>query len=175
MFAPQLRLSTPWEAHTGFQIYLGIAISVAIIAGFVVFYWSRNKWNNHPIASQLGYLGESDSNWRSVASSINIEFRRIDKFSSGPPTGSRVIVTDSWVMKTTTYFVYVTHQNDIHLNLSASEEHNISYENMASVQFVHIDVISANSKISNFTIRYVYSFYIVYICINKMFIPFSKK
>ncbi|WAR22491.1 TM129-like protein [Mya arenaria] len=99
-------------------------------ACLVVLYWSQNKWDNHPIARQLDNLKEPESNWRAVASSVNVEFRRIDKFTSGPPTGRRIIVTDSWVIKTSTYFVHVAHQSDIHLSLSATEEHNISYENM---------------------------------------------
>lgn len=153
LFAPHLQLFTPWLAHTGFQILLGTSVSIAIAACLVVFYWSRNKWDKHPIAKQLNYLGDENSSWRAVASSINVEFRRIDKFSSGIPTGRRVIVTDSWVIKTSTYFVHVAHQNDIHLTLSASEEHNISYENMTSVQFVHIDVVSINQNIPPFSIR----------------------
>lgn len=155
LFAPKLQLFTPWRASFGFQIYLVTSCAIVVIACIVVYYWRRDKWNNHPISRHLGYLGDASSNWRSVASSINIEFRRIDKFTAGPPAGSRIIVTDSWVIKTSTYFVYVAHQNDIHLTLSASEEHNLSYENMTSVQFIHIDVISANPKIPKFTIRFV--------------------
>lgn len=153
LFAPQLELFDPWLAHTGFQILLVLSLATVTAACLLVYYWSRNKWDNHPIAKQLGYLGDENSNWRAVAASINIEFRRIDKFSSGIPTGRRVIVTDSWVMKTSTYFVYVAHQNDIHLTLAASEEHNLSYENMTSVQFVHIDVASVNTNTFPFSIR----------------------
>lgn len=153
LFAPHLQLFTPWSADTLIQLVLVSSLLIATAACLTVLYWSQNKWNNHPIAQQLSYLGDANSNWRSVAASINIEFRRIDKFTSGIPTGRRVIVTDSWVMKTSTYFVHVAHQNDIHLTLSASEEHNISYENMTSVQFVHIDVKSVNTNISPFTLR----------------------
>ena len=153
LFAPHLQLFTPWAAQFPFQVYLAASCGVIGCAMLTVYYWWRNKWNNHPIARQLAHLGDADSNWRSVAASINIEFRRIDKFMSGPPTGRKIIVTDSWVMKTSTYFVYVAHQNDIHLTLAASEEHSISYENMTSVQFIHIDVNSANPNISKFTLR----------------------
>lgn len=153
LFAPSLRLFMPWSAHLYYQIFLTVSCIIVLLAVGLVYYWWQGKWNNHPIARELGHLGDADSNWRAVATAINIEFRRIDKFMAGPPTGRRVLVTDSWVMKTSTYFVYVAHQNDIHLSISASEEHNLSYENMTSVQFIHIDVISANPKISNFTLR----------------------
>ncbi|XP_060565475.1 E3 ubiquitin-protein ligase TM129-like [Ruditapes philippinarum] len=153
LFAPELQLFTPWLAPAVFQLLLVTAITLTSAACLLVFYWSRSNWDNHPIAKELGYLGDENSTWRAVAASINIEFRRIDKFSSGIPTGRRVIVTDSWVIKTSTYFVHVAHQNDIHLTLAASEEHNISYENMTSVQFVHIDVASINPKIAPFSLR----------------------
>ncbi|XP_052773818.1 E3 ubiquitin-protein ligase TM129-like [Mya arenaria] len=153
LFAPQLQLFTPWLAPFWCQVLLSISLTLVSAACLVVLYWSQNKWDNHPIARQLDNLKEPESNWRAVASSVNVEFRRIDKFTSGPPTGRRIIVTDSWVIKTSTYFVHVAHQSDIHLSLSATEEHNISYENMTSVQYIHIDVISINKNISRFTLR----------------------
>jgi len=153
LFAPELDLFLPWRSPAWSQTLLAFSLSLVTIASLIVFYWSRNNWKNHPIARQLSKLSDANSSWRSVASSINVEFRRIDKFTSGPPTGRRVIVTDSWVIKTSTYFVYVAHQSDIHLTLAASEEHNISYENMTSVQFIHIDVKGINENISPFTIR----------------------
>lgn len=158
LFQPQLQLFVPWKTERRYQCVLGASVIILVAACLMVFYWSQNKWNNHPIARQLGYLGDANSNWRSVAASINIEFRRIDKFMSGIPTGRRIIVTDSWVMKTSTYYVYIAHQSDIHLSLKASEQHNLSYENMTSVQFIHIDVVSVNEHISPFTIRCVFSF-----------------
>lgn len=69
------------------------------------------------------------------------------------PTGRRIIVTDSWVIKTSTYFVHVAHQNDIHLSLEGSEEHNISYEYMTSVQFLKITVASINPHVKKFSLR----------------------
>lgn len=153
LFAPHLQLFALWDISLLFLLIFILAICAVTSAVLLVLYWSRNSWSNHPIAKQLGHLSESGSNWRAVASSINIEFRRIDKFSCGPITGQRIIVTDSWVIKTSTYFIYVGHQNDIHLTLKGSEEHNISYENMMSVQFVHIDVVSVNPNLSPFTLR----------------------
>lgn len=119
-----------------------------------MFYWSTDNWSRHPIAKELGYLTNNAGSWRAVASSINVEFRRFDKFTSGPH-GRRVIVTDSWVMKTSTYFLNIAHQNDIHLTLSKSEEHTLSYESMTSVQYLNISVVSINKKVTPFQIRQV--------------------
>jgi len=37
--------------------------------------------------------------WLAVASSINTEFRRFDKFATGVNPGHRIIVTDSWLLR----------------------------------------------------------------------------
>ena len=51
-------------------------------------------------------------------------------------SGRRVIVTDSWVIRTGTYRIYVAHQNDIHLTLEKAEQHEISpLESIGGVQF----------------------------------------
>lgn len=152
-FAPQLNLFSPWSLPVLGQLYLGVSITIVLMSTCIVLYWSFSDWNNHPLARQLGYLADENSSWRAVASSINIEFRRIDKFTSGMPTGRRIIVTDSWVIKTSTYFVHVAHQNDIHLSLEGSEEHNISYEYMTSVQFLKITVASINPHVKKFSLR----------------------
>ncbi len=87
-----------------------------------------------------------------MASSIDIEFRRIDKFTTGPP-GARVIITDSWIMKVSAYNVNVAHQQDCHLNILKSEDHSISHESRTGAQFLSIEVISVNGNIKPFVIR----------------------
>ncbi|XP_050395873.1 E3 ubiquitin-protein ligase TM129 isoform X2 [Patella vulgata] len=149
--APELKLFYINTLPTLWQIYLLVAVIVPIITCITAFYWSRNKWNYHPIANELRFLS-SDGNWRSVASAIDIEFRRIDKFTTGS-FGRRVIVTDSWVMKTSTYYVHVARQSDIHLTLSHSEEHAISYENNLTAQFLSILVSGINPNLKPFYIR----------------------
>ncbi|KAJ8316912.1 hypothetical protein KUTeg_004816 [Tegillarca granosa] len=151
LFSPQLQLFYPWDLNAKWKLFLAICLILPLVAAGLIYYWSRRKWDNHPIARQLHYLGNGDS-WRAVASSINIEFRRFDKFMSGVK-GRQVVVTDSWVMKVSTYFVYVAHQNDIHLTLAATEEHSISYESLTSVQYLNMVVQSINQNVKPFTIR----------------------
>ena len=152
LFSPQLGLLTPWKIGILWQIYLTASVTYLIASLLLAYWWTKSKYDNHPIAKQLQLLGNGNS-WRAVASSINIEFRRVDKFTTGTH-GRRVIVMDSWVMKTSTYFVYVAHQNDIHLTLSKAEEHDISYESMTAVQYLNFTVQGINPKLKPFTIRY---------------------
>ena len=54
--------------------------------------------------------------FRTVASSINMEFRDINKFVA-PLGGSVVIVTDSWILQTNVHSVDIIHQRDAVLQL----------------------------------------------------------
>lgn len=151
LFSPQKNLFNLWSLSMFWRIYLTLSVALILLTCILAYYWTRQNWANHPIAKQLGHLGNGDS-WRTVASSINVEFRRFDKFTTGPH-GRRVIVTDSWVIKTATYFLHIAHQNDIHLTLAHSEEHSLSYENMTSVQYLNFAVTSVNPKVKPFSIR----------------------
>ncbi|CAI9717429.1 Hypothetical predicted protein [Octopus vulgaris] len=140
------------DLTSGWMIYLILATSFPIATLTLFYYWSLNNWDQHPVAKQLQLLTENGSSWHDIASSINVEFRRPDKFTSGS-MARRVIVTDSWIMKTSTYHVYIAHQNDIHLSLASSEEHQMSYESMSTVQYLNINIIPNNAAIKPFTIR----------------------
>ena len=67
--------------------------------------------------------------------------------------GRRMIVTDSWVMRTSTYSVYVAHQSDIHLTLASTEQHDLSYESPTGIQYLTINVASVREGVKPFTIR----------------------
>ncbi|RUS79554.1 hypothetical protein EGW08_012684 [Elysia chlorotica] len=152
LFAPELDLFSLDQTGIGWLVYLLFSLLLPGLSALCVLYWHRNKWDYHPLARQLNLLGDANSTWRSVASSINVEFRRIDKFTSGTPS-RLVVVTDSWIIKTSTYSVFVGHQNDIHLSLSDSEEHALSYQNQMAVQYLNIQVSPVESGVKPFTIR----------------------
>ncbi|XP_071793659.1 E3 ubiquitin-protein ligase TM129-like [Asterias amurensis] len=132
-------------------LYLGVSTTVCLSTLTLCYWWSKNNWGNHPIAKALHHQGNNRA-WTDVAARINVEFRRVDKFATGPPD-VRVIVTDSWVIKTWAYGVNVAHQADCHLNLLRTEEHALSPESRAGVQYLAIQVISANQHIKPFEIR----------------------
>ena len=54
-----------------------------------------------------------------VAGQINIEFRRVDKFTA-VSGGSGLYVTDSWIIKSTTYRIHVAQQTDSHLSIAGN-------------------------------------------------------
>lgn len=149
-FLNPLVLSAPW------RVFLTFCLILPLCTVLVAYYWSRLKWQRHPIARSLQHLAPAGSTWHAVASSINVEFRRFDKFTTGP-LGRRLIVTDSWLMLTSTYFLHVGHQRDIHLAIVGSEEHEVYHESAAGVQFLNILVTSIDSNMKPFKIRLVIS------------------
>lgn len=64
-----------------------------------------------------------------------------------------MFVTDSWILKTSTYYVYVAHQNDIVLTLEEAEEHPLSYESPTSSQYLNITVRRIEPSLKGFQIR----------------------
>ena len=142
--------------------YLDAFWSIVLISSLVIpacvfafaLFWHKNKCENHPLVRQLSKLAGEQDSWRAVASSINIEFRRIDKFTSGTP--SRLIaVTDSWIIRTSTYSIYVANHSDIFLTLADAEEHALSYQTQATVQYLNITVGRIEQGLQPFMIRYV--------------------
>ncbi|XP_059165695.1 E3 ubiquitin-protein ligase TM129-like [Physella acuta] len=152
LFAPELNLFNIDQLSVVWSSFLIVSLILPGIAMMLAIYWHRWNCDNHPLAKELALLGGENNGWRSVASSINIEFRRIDKFTSG--IHSRLVaVTDSWIIKTSTYYVYIAHQNDIHLTLSDAEEHSLSYQNQMAVQYLNISVASIQPGLKPFSIR----------------------
>ena len=64
-------------------MFLGFCLGVPAATSLLAFYWHTAKWSKHPIARSLSHYADSNSTWHSVASRINIEYRRMDKFTTG--------------------------------------------------------------------------------------------
>ncbi|XP_030620873.1 E3 ubiquitin-protein ligase TM129 [Chanos chanos] len=149
---PDLNLVYVHSASQGWQLYFAVSATLLLLSCALAFYWSRNKWSNHPIARCLSVHALPQSSWRAVASSINTEFRRIDKFATGPP-GARVIITDTWIMKVTTYHLHVALQQDTHLTVTDSKQHDLSPDSNSPVQILTLTVASINPRVKAFDIR----------------------
>ncbi|XP_077957098.1 E3 ubiquitin-protein ligase TM129 isoform X10 [Gasterosteus aculeatus] len=111
----------------------------------------------------LGYIHKAHiqpphPGWGSVATSVNTEFRRIDKFATGAP-GARVIVTDSWVLKVTTYHVYMALQSECHVTVTQSRQHQLSPDMASPAQILTLRVDSINPAVTPFDIRLISSEY----------------
>uniref|UniRef100_A0A8C5P8V6 Transmembrane protein 129, E3 ubiquitin ligase n=1 Tax=Leptobrachium leishanense TaxID=445787 RepID=A0A8C5P8V6_9ANUR len=150
--APERELYNLLKASDRVRFLTLVAIVLPAVMSIIVFYWSRQLWSRHPIARALAHHALPRSSWRAVASSINIEFRRIDKFATGP-AGARVIITDTWVMKVTTYTVHVAQQQSLHMTVIDSQLHELPTESGTPTQSITITVASIDPKIPAFNIR----------------------
>ncbi|KAM8908264.1 E3 ubiquitin-protein ligase TM129 isoform 4-T4 [Spinachia spinachia] len=107
----------------------------------------------------LGYIHKAHiqpphPGWGSVATNVNTEFRRVDKFATGAP-GARVIVTDSWVLKVTTYHVYMALQSECHVTVTQSRQHQLSPDLASPAQILTLRVDSINPAVRPFDIRLI--------------------
>ncbi|XP_059919397.1 E3 ubiquitin-protein ligase TM129 [Gadus macrocephalus] len=151
--APEKNLPYINQVSAGWQAFLGLSLCLQLLSVGLIFYWSRRRWSNHPISRALQvHTGPQWAGWGAVATSINTEFRRIDKFASGAP-GARVIVTDTWVMKVTTYYVHVAQQTDTHLTVTESRQHQMSPDSGTPTQTLTLRVASINQAVNPFDIR----------------------
>ncbi|XP_069451035.1 E3 ubiquitin-protein ligase TM129 [Ovis canadensis] len=150
--ASEKQLYYPSQTPETWRAFLLLALMLPTITCTLIYYWSRDRWARHPLARTLALYALPRSGWRAVASSVNTEFRRIDKFATGVP-GARVVVTDTWVMKVTAYRVHVAQQQDVHLTLMEAQQHDLSPDSHLPVQLLTIRVASANPAVQAFDIR----------------------
>ncbi|XP_037534487.1 E3 ubiquitin-protein ligase TM129 [Nematolebias whitei] len=150
--APDKNLTSIFQASDGWRAFLLLSVCLHLSSWLLVMYWSCWCWHNHPISRTLqAFVRPSFPRWGAVAVSVNTEFRRIDKFATGVP-GARVIVTDSWVMKATTYHVHMVLQSECHVTVTESRQHQLSPESASPIQMLTLRVHSINPAVRSFNI-----------------------
>lgn len=60
-------------------LLLLLSLLPVAVAGWVVVGWWQGGWRGHPLAASLSIYasGDSPDSWKSVASDVNTEFRRL--------------------------------------------------------------------------------------------------
>ncbi|KAG7241641.1 hypothetical protein INR49_025403 [Caranx melampygus] len=151
--APEKNLVFVHQVSNSWRAFLLLSLCLQLTSWTLVIYWSRHHWHNHPISRALqAHVQPPHPGWGSVAANVNTEFRRIDKFATGAP-GARVIVTDSWVLKVTTYHVHMALQNDCHVTVTDSRQHQLSPDLVSPAQILTLRVESINPAVRPFDIR----------------------
>lgn len=97
--------------------------------------------------------GNPGASWWTVASDINIEFRRVNKITIQSSSIVRVVATDNWIIKISSYTLDVAHQSDTALILSSADVHQWSPHINDNVQFVNIEVKPTRQNAQPFKIR----------------------
>ncbi|XP_003458154.1 E3 ubiquitin-protein ligase TM129 isoform X1 [Oreochromis niloticus] len=151
--APEKNLGYIYQVSDNWRAFLLLSLCLQLVSWIIVFYWSRGRWHNHPISKMLqAHVQPPFSSWGSVAVSINTEFRHIDKFATGAP-GARVIVTDTWVLKVTTYHIYMALQRDCHVTVTESTQHHLNPDSASPTEILTLRVDSINPAVTPFNIK----------------------
>ncbi|XP_026185898.1 E3 ubiquitin-protein ligase TM129 isoform X2 [Mastacembelus armatus] len=141
------------QVNSSWTAFLLLSLCLQLFSWMLVIYWSHYHWHNHPICRALqSHIRPPHTNWNSVMTSINSEFRRIDKFATGAP-GARVIITDSWVLKVATYHIYMALQSECHVTVTDSRQHQLSPDSASPTQILTLRVDSINPAVRPFDIR----------------------
>lgn len=155
----------PWLmewANTRIHPYTTVVVVVSslfplVVTTLMVANWWRDNWQRHPLSHTLALYTQgnaaSPNAWITVASDVNIEFRRVDKFSTKANSVCRVVATDSWLMKLTAYKVHLIHQRDAVLSLESSIDHQLSQDSSMGTQLLNIRVTSIRDGIASFSVR----------------------
>jgi hypothetical protein len=65
-----------WQGGAVWQLFVFVAIVVPLVAVYLAWGWWKDHWKSHPVARSLAWFCNPNADWVSVASDINIEFRR---------------------------------------------------------------------------------------------------
>jgi len=144
-----------WDEYPVIYNLLAVSILLPTLTLSLTWYWSLDNWSHHPMVRQLR-LYARDGNWRQVAADIETEFRRIDKISLRSSPLTRLVVTDHWVLVIGSWpwSLRLSHQSDVTLHLTSSEQHRISTEgHIGGAQFLQIVVRNRRPEIADFSVR----------------------
>ncbi|KAF7644975.1 hypothetical protein LDENG_00212770 [Lucifuga dentata] len=150
--APEKNLAYIHQVSDTWRLFVLLSLCLHFTSWILVIYWSRCRWYNHPICRSLQvHTLPPHFDRGAVATSINTEFRRIDKFATGAPE-ARVIITDTWVLKVTTYHVYLALQRDCHVTVTESRQHHLTPDSASPAQILTLQVDSINPAVKSFHI-----------------------
>jgi hypothetical protein len=65
-----------WQGGAVWQLFVFSAVVIPLAVMCLVWGWWQDHWKCHPVAKTLACFCNHNADWISVASDINIEFRR---------------------------------------------------------------------------------------------------
>lgn len=121
------------------KFYLAVATSFALGLITLVYYWKIDNFTNHPVAVNLRKLSSSNTGqtWQQIASKLNTEFRRVEKFTSGS-LYNQIFVTDSYLIKVGLYSIKICLLQEADLILTHTNEFKLTQEGGMGTQYLNI-------------------------------------
>jgi len=144
-----------WKENSWMLQAFSLSITLLVSSLVVVYYWSLDNWSGHPYVKALSLYGE----WRRVASSLNVEFRAVDKFVVQTNPFTKVIVTENWLalVGQWPWQFRLAHQSDVGeegLSIDGQDQHVISTEgHLGGAQYLSISVSNRRPGGEGFSFR----------------------
>lgn len=135
------------------KIFSTTAFALPLLALYQIYNWYKNNYEQHPIARNIHKYSNNNSDWSSVASDINTEYRRFDKVCIQTSSICHIVVTENWIIKVLPLGMSLIHQGDAFLVVQNCDRHNISRNRDGEVQYMNIIVTTTRRNIDSFIIR----------------------
>ena len=144
------------DVYPPFYYCIVLATMLLVTACTLAFYWSLNSWISHPIVKKLK-ANTMNNTWRNVATDVNNEFRRIDKFTIQVSPLTKVVVTENWILLVShwPWGFHLAHQSNVQLELVKSVQMALSPDSdeTGGVQYLTVKVHDRRNPRNSFEIR----------------------
>ncbi|XP_028165991.1 E3 ubiquitin-protein ligase TM129 [Ostrinia furnacalis] len=118
----------------------------------LVTWWEHDK-SKHPVVRPLIRYAPVDSDWRVVASQLNMDFRGVDKVSIPLTATSKFVATETWLIKVTQYNLHIIKQTECSLVATSTDVHYLTRSAEDEIQFIKIEAIPTDNNIPRFSFR----------------------
>lgn len=145
-------------------LYFGGERSAWLLAGFAstailpllmvykIVCWWECKTKHPAVAPLLPYVVEG-SDWRVVAAQVNTEFRGVDKVSLPLTATSKLVATETWLIKVTSYNLFIIKQSDCGLVATDTDIPDLTASIEEETQYVNIQVVPSRDDVAAFKFR----------------------
>ncbi|KAL7647247.1 UNVERIFIED_CONTAM: hypothetical protein RMT77_002505 [Armadillidium vulgare] len=135
------------------QIIAAVSLFPLFVTSFVVLNWRKGGWKNHPLAQTIALYISPEKSLLSLTEEINNECFRIDKVSSDINSISRIIATENWLIKITSYKIHLIALRDALLVIESTQEAPIIPNSTSPAQLISIRVTSLKESVKGFTFK----------------------
>ncbi|XP_015114489.1 E3 ubiquitin-protein ligase TM129 [Diachasma alloeum] len=146
------------------QVFLGtehplwLTLSICALVGPIyalnlIVNWSRNHFSKHPIAKALGIYCNERGTWLDIAADVNREYKSLDKLQIRTNSTTKIVVTNTWIMKVSAYKLEIASQINSVLVAYNVNSYSSTPSPTESVHYVKYRIVTRQPGGKNFTIR----------------------
>ncbi|XP_022117905.1 E3 ubiquitin-protein ligase TM129 [Pieris rapae] len=126
---------------------------IPLIALYKITCWWEHNQINHPVVKALLPYAEVEGDWRTFASTFNMEFRGSNNIFIPLNNVSTVKITTRWIIKVSQYSVNLVQQGDCTLVATATDTHDLAPTGEGEMQYLNIEAIPERENVKPFSFR----------------------